>query len=96
MDSLIVREPVLHRAGKDVPIDLFEFIIREDSSGPKQVLAATAQQSKSPHATEYVGRLIATAILTTEVHELDLLVDILTNLVPGVSVVSQVRGHQHA
>ena len=93
---MIVRETILHRVGKDVPIDLFEFIICEDSGGPKQVLAATAQQSKFLHATEYVGRFLATTIFATEVHELGLLVHILTNLVLGASVVPQARGHQHA
>ena len=48
IDVLIVREPVLHRAGEDVPVNLLEFVIREDFSGPKLVLAATAQQAKFP------------------------------------------------
>ena len=74
----------------------FEFIIREDSGGSKRVLAATAQQSKFPHATEFVGRLLATTIFATEVHELDLLVHMLTTLVPRMSVVPQIRGHQNA
>ena len=45
---------------------------------------------------DYVDRFLATTIFTAEVHELDLLVHILTNLVPGVSVIPEVRGHQHA
>ena len=86
----------MHRVRKDVPINLFEFIIREDSAGPKQVLAATAQLVEFPHATECVGRFLAMVILTTEVHVLEFLVCILINLVSGVSVVPQVRGHQHS
>ena len=78
-----------------VPINLFKFIIREDSVGPKRLLAATAQLAEFPHVTEYVGGFLATPILTTKVHVLDLLVHILTNLVLGVSVVPQVCCDSH-
>ena len=52
INVLIVRELVMHRVWEDVPINLFEFIIREDFAGPKRVLAATAQLVEFLHATD--------------------------------------------
>ena len=79
---LIVCEPILHRVGGNVPIDLLKLIVRENPAGPKRVMAATTQLAELPHAAEYFGRLLATIILPTEVHVLELLIHILTDLVP--------------
>ena len=87
IDVLIVRESILHRVGKDVPVDLFKLIIREDPAGPKRMLEATTMFAEFLHATEYVSRFLATTVLPTDVHIFELLVHILTSLVPWISVV---------
>ena len=82
INVLIARQPVLHRFGEGVPVDLFKLIIREDPAGPKRVLEATTMFAEFSHAMEYIGRFFATTVLLMEVHVLELLVHILPDLVP--------------
>ena len=87
IDVLIIREPILHRVREDVSLDLFKLIIHEDPAGSKRVFKATTMLVEFPHAMEYVGRFLATTVLSTEVHVLELLVHVLMDLVPWISVV---------
>ena len=41
INVLIVHEPILHRVGEDIPVDLFKLIICEDPVGSKRMLKAT-------------------------------------------------------
>ena len=51
------------------------------------MLEATTMFAEFPHAKKYVSGFLATTIPPTEVHVLELLVHVLTNLVPWISVV---------
>ena len=63
INVLIVHEPILHRVGEDIPVDLFKLIISEDPTGPKRMLEATTMLTEFfPHAMEYVGGFLAMAV----------------------------------
>ena len=88
INVLIVREPILHRVGEDVPVYLFKLIICEDPVGPKRMLKATTIFAKFPHTAKYVGGFLATTVVSpTKVHVLELLLHVMTDLVPWISVV---------
>ena len=97
INVLVVRETILHHVWEYVRKGVLEFIVCENSAAPKRVLKTTAMSAKLPYATKYVGEILATTIIcTTEVHVLELLERVLTDLVPWISVVPYIRSHQHA